>query len=49
MQSDFLKTAADSGVVTVTIDRPQRKNAMTQAMWRDMADLFRGVAADEGD
>ncbi len=48
MQSDFLTTATDGGVVTVTIDRPQRKNAMTQTMWRDMAGLFRGLAADDG-
>ena len=47
VQSDFLKTAVDGGVVTVTIDRPQRKNAMTQAMWREMARLFRAFADDD--
>lgn len=47
MQTDFLKATGDGGVVTVTIDRPQRKNAMTQAMWREMAALFRGFASDD--
>lgn len=45
-QSDFLKVERDGGVVFVTIDRPTRKNAMTQAMWRDMAGLYRGFGAD---
>ena len=45
-QSDFLKTRSDGGVVTVTIDRPARKNAMNQAMWRAIAALYRGFAED---
>ncbi len=45
--TEFLKVGhAPNGVVTVTIDRPARKNAMSQAMWREMAALFAGVAGD---
>jgi enoyl-CoA hydratase/carnithine racemase len=45
-QSDFLKTRRDGGVAFVTIDRPARKNAMTQGMWRAIAALYRGFAED---
>lgn len=45
-QTGFLKTDRRDGVVTLTIDRPARKNAMTQGMWREMAALFRGLAGD---
>lgn len=45
-QTDFLKTERRDGIVTLTIDRPARKNAMTQAMWREMAALLRGLGQD---
>jgi enoyl-CoA hydratase/carnithine racemase len=41
-QSGFLKVETRDGVATVTIDRPDRKNAMNQAMWREMAQVFTG-------
>lgn len=31
----------DGGVVTVTLNRPARKNAVTATMWTTLADLFR--------
>ena len=45
-QTDFLKTSLADGVATVVIDRPARKNAMTQAMWGEMARLFQGFARE---
>jgi enoyl-CoA hydratase/carnithine racemase len=36
----------DAGVATVTINRPQKRNALTLAMWRDLARLFEGFADD---
>ena len=45
-QSDFIETRIADGVATVVIDRPERKNAMNQAMWRAMADLFAAIDAD---
>ncbi|MFE1599455.1 enoyl-CoA hydratase/isomerase family protein [Methylobacterium sp. ID0610] len=33
-------------VATVTINRPQQRNAMTLAMWREMARLFGRLSAD---
>lgn len=33
-------------VATVRIDRPERRNAMTVAMWRRLADVFGELAAD---
>jgi 1,4-dihydroxy-2-naphthoyl-CoA synthase len=35
-----------SGVVTITIGRPERKNAMNQAMWREIAHLFVSIPQD---
>lgn len=46
-QTGFLRVERrDDGVVAVTIDRPARKNAMTQGMWREMAALFAAFADD---
>src|SRR5262249_44337718 len=36
------------GVVTVTLNRPARKNAITPDMWDEIADVF-GAIADEPD
>src|SRR5581483_5967256 len=32
------------GIVTLTLDRPARKNAITAAMWRRLGDLFDEIA-----
>src|SRR3954454_21806492 len=37
------------GVVTVTLNRPERKNAMNMAMWNELRDTFREVAANSDD
>ena len=42
----FLGSSVEDGVARVTIDRPDRKNAMTQAMWRELAALFDSISAD---
>ncbi|HEY8369449.1 MAG TPA: enoyl-CoA hydratase-related protein [Thermodesulfobacteriota bacterium] len=39
-------TVAD-GVATVTLNRPEVRNAVTLAMWRAMPDLFARLGADE--
>ena len=39
---------SDAGVVTVTLNQPAKKNAVSPPMWDAMAELFRGVAVDEG-
>lgn len=36
------------GVVVVTLNRPERRNCMSLAMWQELATLYRGFAADEG-
>src|SRR4051812_14585254 len=37
------------GVVTVTLNRPERKNAMNMAMWNEMRDTFHEVARNSDD
>jgi len=39
----------DGGVVTVTLNRPERKNAMNMAMWNEMRDTFHEVARNTDD
>ena len=45
-QSGFLVRTVDEGVVTIAINRPDRKNAMNNAMWREMPRLFHDIAND---
>ena len=35
---------ADNGVVTLTLNRPERKNAINAAMWNELLAVFREVA-----
>ena len=34
----------DGGVVTVTMNRPEKKNAVSTEMWRELRDTFRDIA-----
>lgn len=42
-----LSVDGDAHVATLTIDRPEAKNAFTSAMWTTGADALRSVAADD--
>jgi enoyl-CoA hydratase/carnithine racemase len=42
----FLHVAMEDGVARVVIDRPARKNALTQAMWRELSALCGALSAD---
>ena len=37
-----------SGIAIVTIDRPERRNACNQAMWRELGRVFRDLGEDAG-
>ena len=41
-----IEVTRDAGVATVTINRPQRKNAVTGDMWGQLAETFRALSAD---
>lgn len=41
-----IEVTHDAGVATVTINRPQRKNAVTGEMWGQLAETFRALSAD---
>lgn len=45
-KTGFLKLQAGDGVAKIVIDRPARKNAMTLAMWQEMAQLLRACGED---
>jgi len=44
MTTQRLLVERDGGIVTVTINRPHRKNAVPAAMWDEIADTFRSIA-----
>ena len=41
-----IKTATLNGVATIEIARPEKKNALTAAMYQAMADALRAAQAD---
>jgi enoyl-CoA hydratase/carnithine racemase len=44
--ADQLTVARDGAVAVLTIDRPEKRNAMTAAMWAALPDLLAGLADD---
>jgi 2-(1,2-epoxy-1,2-dihydrophenyl)acetyl-CoA isomerase len=46
---ETLLISRQDGVVTVTMNRPSKKNAATDVMWRELLETFRAVAANPED
>ncbi len=46
---DTILVDRSDGVVTVTLNRPERKNAATPAMWAELQEIFVRVAQRSGD
>ena len=44
--SEFLRVTRDGHVAVLTIDRPDKRNAMTAAMWADLPEVLADPAAD---
>jgi 2-(1,2-epoxy-1,2-dihydrophenyl)acetyl-CoA isomerase len=38
---------ADGGIVTITLNRPEKKNAMNGPMWQELLSIFREVSASD--
>jgi len=49
MTTDRLQVHREDGIVTVTLNRPHRKNAVPPDMWDELADTFRGIASHRAD
>ncbi len=47
LAEEIVVTVAD-GVVTVTLNRPAKRNAVSLAMWRRLAGIFAGVGRQDG-
>lgn len=45
--SEHIRVAVADGICTVTIDRPEKKNSLTRAMYSGLADAIEMAAADE--
>ncbi|MDP6783427.1 MAG: enoyl-CoA hydratase/isomerase family protein, partial [Dehalococcoidia bacterium] len=48
VDNGFLKISREDSIATVTVNRPESRNAMTPAMWRDMAPVLKGLGDDRG-
>jgi enoyl-CoA hydratase/carnithine racemase len=46
--SDLLRVERDGAVAVLTIDRPEKRNAMTAGMWAALPELLAGLADDPG-
>lgn len=48
MSEETLLVDVQDGIATVTINRPEQRNALLRAMWARLPDLFEGFADDSG-
>jgi enoyl-CoA hydratase/carnithine racemase len=46
LPSDLLVDRSDPAIVTVTLNRPERRNALTLAMWTELGRIFADLGAD---
>src|SRR5919197_2160764 len=46
MSEEFIKVAEDNGIVTVTLNRPERLNALVGHMRRDLAEALEEAGSD---
>lgn len=44
---DILVTRDDNDIVTVTLNRPAKLNALTKTMWGTLGEIFTGLSADD--
>ena len=44
--SEFVELQVDQGLATITINRPERMNALTPGMIMDLTDIARDLAGD---
>jgi len=45
--TDAIRVSREGPVVRVTLDRPDKHNCVSTAMWRQLGTLFEGFDADE--
>ena len=46
--TDTILTENRDGVLVVTLNRPEKKNAISNAMWREIRDIFSSAAENDG-
>ncbi len=46
LASDIIVDRSDPAIVIVTVNRPERRNALTLAMWTEIGRIFSDLSAD---
>ena len=46
LASDIIVDRNNPAIVTVTVNRPERRNALTLAMWTELGRIFSDLSAD---
>lgn len=46
---ETIEVSRASGIVTVTLNRPAKKNAANAQMWKELLETFRGIASNSDD
>jgi enoyl-CoA hydratase/carnithine racemase len=46
---ETIRLDRSDGIVTVTLDRPEKKNAINAAMWNELLETFRAIADNDED
>ena len=46
---DTLRVTRHEGIVTVTLSRPDKKNAANATMWDELLDVFRSIGDSDDD
>ena len=46
--SEHILVQRQDAVATVVLNRPQKLNAMTKSMWRELGEIFRTLSGDDG-
>jgi len=48
MSSDVILVARDADIATVTLNRPEKLNALTKPMWKRLGEVLRELSTDDG-
>ena len=48
LMTELIAVSRDGAVATVTLNRPEKLNALTKGMWRSLGEIIDVLSADDG-